>query len=276
MKLEKKSGGFTLVELMIVVAIVAVLSSVAIPKLMSTRLAANENAAISTLRAIAAAQAQLQSSCAIDTDADGSGEFGFLGEMAGMAPLRIWDPATREPGLDVGRLDPPILPTPFGDLIHDDSGAECIVQRAGYYFKVYLPGETDADEIPGVPETGAEASGGQDPGSPFPDADNCEIYWCAYAWPVSAEATGNRVFFINQEGDVLQTLNNEGNTNVAQFYDGTGSVPAYDAAFSNMVGDPSASPLTGMGADLGISVQILAKGAETNDGNIWTVIQGSD
>src|SRR5262245_51832280 len=101
MKLGKSGGGFTLVELMIVLAIVAVLSSVAIPKLISTRVATNENAAISTLRAIAAAQAQLQSACAIDTDADGSGEFGYLGELAGVAPLRIWDPATLVGGLDV-------------------------------------------------------------------------------------------------------------------------------------------------------------------------------
>jgi prepilin-type N-terminal cleavage/methylation domain-containing protein len=276
MKRGKSGNGFTLVELMIVLAIVAVLSSVAIPKLLSTRVAANENAAISTLKAIAAGQAQLQSSCAIDTDADGSGEFGFLGEMAGAAPLRIWDPATLGAGLDVGRLDPPILPTPFGDLIYDSSNSECIVQRAGYYFKVYLPGATNGNEVPGLPETGGVAIGGQDAGAPFPDSDSCEIYWCAYAWPVSPEATGNRVFFINQEGDVLQTLNNEGNVNVAQFYDGTTSVPAYSAAFSNMAGDPNPTALTGLAADLGISVQILAKGALTNDGNVWTVIQGSD
>lgn len=54
MKLGKK--GFTLVEIMIVVAIIALLAAIAIPNLLRARHNANESAAIATLRTISTAE----------------------------------------------------------------------------------------------------------------------------------------------------------------------------------------------------------------------------
>jgi len=51
-----RTRGFTLIEVMIVVAIIAILASVAIPNLLRSRVQANENAAVGTMKTIMQAQ----------------------------------------------------------------------------------------------------------------------------------------------------------------------------------------------------------------------------
>jgi len=52
--------GFTLIELMIVVAIIAIISAIAIPNLLRSRVQTNESAAIGNLRTIVSAQTAYQ------------------------------------------------------------------------------------------------------------------------------------------------------------------------------------------------------------------------
>lgn len=173
-------SGFTLIELMIVIAIIAIVASIAIPNLLAARLRANETAAISVLRTLSTAQSQFQRSTKADEDVDGMGEYGYFGELTGRVGVR--GGASKVP-TDITQS--------MGSV---DANGE--VNRNGYMYRLYLTSAGGAGRR-------ESAFGGIAPGVLFPDS--AEVYWVCYAWPAANGSSGTRTFFLNQRDEIIQT-----------------------------------------------------------------------
>jgi type IV pilus assembly protein PilA len=72
----RKLKGFSLIELLIVVAIILIIAAIAIPNLLKSRMAANESSAVGSVRTLNTAQITYQASC------PGTGFSASIGELS--------------------------------------------------------------------------------------------------------------------------------------------------------------------------------------------------
>jgi prepilin-type N-terminal cleavage/methylation domain-containing protein len=185
--------GFTLIELMIVIAIIAIIAAIAIPNLMESRVTAQEAAGASTLKnGLLAAEVQYQAGSYTDLDGNGIGTFavnGILASGVAVDPYKVLCGAqTTGPqnNIQLTLLAPVFGVTtgPFTTAIADSttqqsSNAQVWPQVSGYTFK--------------TPAT-ASAPGGTSDGTG-------ERSWSILSFPVD-DQQGRRFFIINQSGNI--------------------------------------------------------------------------
>ncbi len=171
-----RERGFTLIELIIVVAVIAVLATIAVPNLLSARNNAAEPAVLGALRAITTAQSQAMAHGLVDTDGDGVGEAMSLAEMAGtLAPRGSSIP-----------LSPALLSPSLGQV--DANGR---VQSHGYHFALFF---ADAAGLGVDTANGSLAKA---------DANMSENFWSCVAWPVRSSGSSDAAWFVNHTGQIL-------------------------------------------------------------------------
>ncbi|MDA3960926.1 MAG: prepilin-type N-terminal cleavage/methylation domain-containing protein [Planctomycetota bacterium] len=185
--------GFTLIELMIVIAIIAIIAAIAIPNLLESRLSSAETAASASLRSgIFSGQEIFRSSAHNDMDWDNKGEYGHLGHLSGTRDCWGRAVAGVASANATARDSLEIISQAYesNDVAAAQSSAT-LSDVQGYLFASYLNCDSQANS------TDDTVGGGKD------QISSSENYFIAVSVPVAFGDSGRRPFFITQVGTVL-------------------------------------------------------------------------
>ncbi len=182
-----RNQGFTLIELMIVIAIIAIIAAIAIPNLLESRVTSQEAAAATALKSgLLPAQVQFQAGGYNDFDGNGVGTYAVNGVQSSapavVNPFNLLSgQALAKGGITLNLLAPSYAVT--GAYVAGVLPGE-YPSVSGYKFKVPL---SDVAPVLATPTDG-----------------NAEKTWGVISYP-SDDQQGRRFFGINQAGNIYSS-----------------------------------------------------------------------
>jgi prepilin-type N-terminal cleavage/methylation domain-containing protein len=190
MTMKRSNRGFTLIELMIVVGIIAIIAGIAIPSLLRSKMTANHGGAGAALKALVTQEATWR---ALDIDRNGVSDYwvedvrAFYGAKDNSGSFaRLIDMAFANADLAAGKT--------YG---YSGEVASPGVPRQGYKFRAIASYLTNANSV--APGTGAN-------GSPnLATTGKCDTASFGFtSVPETYNTGGTLQFIVNQEGVIWQ------------------------------------------------------------------------
>ena len=198
-----KKGGFTLIELMIVIAIIAIIAAIAIPGLLSSQRASNERNASTSLKTLTSAEADFRAN---DRDWNHVNDF-WTGDVKGLYTMTsaavigktnsTTDPAIKLIELSVASADGDGATVAAGGENCDLTTFAVFAAKAGYWYQALV-----LDNSLGAT---AEATYKQDTGG-IPNMASCHntAKFGFVTYPDSQSA-GKYVFMVNENNTIFRS-----------------------------------------------------------------------
>lgn len=181
--------GFTLIELMIVIAIIAIIAAMAIPSLISSQVGANERSAATGLKTLVAAQVDFRSN---DRDNNRLQDY-WTGDVSGM--YRLLDAAgnpIKLIELPVAQMDgDPMAAGSAGGLM--SASLPPLAAKAGYWYTAL---EQDEQAVPPADYKMTT--------DPLMGNVHNSIRFGTIAYPDSYSVAGRKLFIVNDSGVIYK------------------------------------------------------------------------